>query len=278
VSGRLAPPIADRDLAEEVLRGRDAATQLFEETRAAVEPAIRGRIAAYRAVLDDLAELLRIPLDTSDLDLTADTRWTALWQLSARSISLAHGLLLQVEAGLCAESFPTARAIFEANRLIEVFLDRNETDLLHQWLNDVPPKPATVQRAIDRIDARYDAMLVRAGERPPASRRRLAKQLYAALSESAHLRRSNTQLAVSSSLRTLVVGPDPDWGRRAYFVGWAGEVVWEVARVFFMAQTLAGGSRLVEPVEREVLAEIKAAAVRFPIGESHQRNGTLELA
>ncbi|MBS1870284.1 MAG: hypothetical protein JSS99_11540 [Actinobacteria bacterium] len=276
-SDNLAPFFADAELSGETVRARRAAEDLFEETRHHVQTSIEGRLAAYRSVLDDLGELLRIPLDTSVLDLTADTRWTAVWQVSARTISMTYGLLAQIEAGLGEECFATARAIHEANLLIQVFVDPEETSLLRQWLRDVPPKPSTIRKAIERSDRRENARRQTAGEEGFDSRRELLEALYRGLSSSAHLQRSSTQRGVSVTRRTLVVGPDPDWGVRAYHTVWAGAVVWEVVNYVMLGQTVAGGSALMEPIADAFNARLEAADEEFPISEEHERWQAVEI-
>lgn len=45
----------------------------------------------------------------------------ALWPLAARSVGLGRALVDLVDLGYCAEAFPTARSVYEVNRLLLVF-------------------------------------------------------------------------------------------------------------------------------------------------------------
>lgn len=185
----LDPPLPDAQLSDSVLEARDATD----------------------------ARYLTVPLNTSTLDLFTDTRWAAIWQLSGRSVAPGQSLLTQVGARFRRGTFPTARPIHEANRLIQVFCDREEYALLEQWFADRPPKPATVRKAIRRVADRGCSSILDGRATAEAETR-----LYDALSSTVHPLRPPTELAVSSRRRTLVTGPNPDWGVRAYYVAWAG--------------------------------------------------------
>lgn len=272
----LSPPLPDAKLSADVVEARLIAEAAFAEARE-VEPLIASHLSSYREILELLSGYLTIPLDTSTLDLSADTRWTALWQLSARSIALTHGLLAQVEQGLGVEAYPTARTIHEANRLIQVFCDPDEDDLLREWLNDRALKASVIRRAMARIEKRRNANRTAAGEPSGPSQIALHEALYTALSESAHLRRSSTELGVSITRRTIVTGPNPDWGVRAYFTGWAGAVTYEVADTVLRAFATAGGSWFWTDVAKPLLVQLEQIAVDHPLPETHMRRSAVEV-
>lgn len=174
-------------------------------------------------------------------------------------------LLDQVERGYGVETYPTARAIHEANGLIRIFCHDEEDDLLRQWLRGHTPKPSAVRRAIARIERRDDARRQEQGLPAVEPIREVEEPLYRALSEGGHLERESLEMSVSHSRRLMVVGRSSDWGMRAYFASFGGGAVWEIAwtlgSVFSMFLGRDFGESLVEElcgrvdaIEREALA------------------------
>lgn len=231
MSDELAPPILDRELPEEVADAREHAQRVFKSESKQLRKPIKARVAGYRNALRTLASMIQSPLETSDLDLAADTRWTALHLLCGRSLSLGFSLLCQVEAGFGLEAYPTARAIHEANRMIMVFEDPEESGLLRQWLDGRPLKPQTVRKALDRVFERENLHRRAKGLEEIPSLIKLDAELYGYLSKSGHLVRESLAGSVSHTTRRMVIGQNPEYAVRAHFVAWAGEVVIEIAHV-----------------------------------------------
>jgi hypothetical protein len=195
----------------------------------------------------------------------------ALWPLAGRSVGLGRALVTLVDTGYSAEAFPTARAIFEVNRMIEVFANPAGEGLARQWLAGKPPKPSTIAKALNRIHADKNA--------DPASknRRELAAELYEALSEAGHASRTSMELSVSHSLRELTMGPSTDWGIRAYYVGSAGAVVREIASSAGLVLGVAFGSSFHNEHIVPQLERLAAIDSEHPFPPEHLRNAPLEF-
>jgi hypothetical protein len=75
------PEIRDAELPEVVVEAREFCVRLEEERRTLIQPILEAHVAAYRVVLDGLRASLAVLSETSDVDLTASTRASALWSL-----------------------------------------------------------------------------------------------------------------------------------------------------------------------------------------------------
>jgi len=269
MSESFSPKIEDRDLPEEVIDMRHAAQEARRDAHAAVAENIGRRCRVYHDVLDWLDASLRVPLETSALDMQSNTRMAALWPLGGRSVALGRALVTLVELGYSAETFPTARAIFEVNRMIQVFANPAGEGLARRWLAGKTPKPSTVASALHRISTDEDGDV--------AAHRRQTAELYRMLSEGGHTSRGSMDLSISHSLRELTMGPTDDWGIRAYYVGWAGAIIWEIASSVGLILGLAFGSRFYEEHVDPRLKSLAAVDAEFPFPQEHLRNTPLEF-
>lgn len=270
------PPIADRDLPEVVAAMREAARELRAPAVDAVTSIMARRCQAYRELLDGFGLLLAVPMETSDLDLAADTCWAAIWPLAARSLSLGQALLTLVEAGYCAEAFPTARSIFETNRLLRVFCHPGEEGLVRQWLEGRTPKPSKVLRALRRIDRADDERRATAGEAPVPPDQGEEAKVYDLLSATGHASRESMDPSISHSLREIVIGPNPDYGMRAYHVSWAGHVLWEILFHVGMVFAIGMGTRFYHETIEPLLDAVADLDVSDPFPEEHLRSTPVE--
>jgi hypothetical protein len=182
MSDDLQPKINDAPLSDFVVDARAFCAELEDDARMAQQPAFAAHLEAYRRVLQTMAKLLAVLPDTSHMDFMADTRSNALWLLMGRCTSLALNMVDQIEAGYGVEVYPTARSIHEANRLIFVFSDPHEDDLVRQWLRGHTPKTSTLRRAVTRIEKRDHERRQKRGDPPIKSVVELDLKLYDALS------------------------------------------------------------------------------------------------
>jgi hypothetical protein len=275
--GPFEPPIADRELPHEVVDAREFAAELRATAEESVACAIAARCGVYVETLDAFASLLVVPLETSDLDLAARTRWAALWPLAGRSLSLGRALVHLVERGFCSEAFPVARTVHETNRLLRTFAHPDGADLARQWLDGKTPKPSAITRALNRFEADDDRRRVEAGEAPAPPKRGEAIKLYRELSEAGHAARGSMRRSFSHSLRELVIGPNPDFAVRAYHVSWAGAVVWEIGFHASMVLAFGVGQRFRADYLQPLLDRLKAVDSLHPFPQEHVRSHPLEL-
>lgn len=271
------PKIRDAELAEVVVEAREFCLRLEDESRTVVRPIVEAHVAAYRVVLHGLRAVLAVLPDTSDMDLTASTRASALWSLCNRDVSLALNVVGQVEAGYGVEIYPTVRAIHEANRLIAVFADREEDALLRRWIRGETPKPAAVRKAMSRSLDRENARRRASGETPIKPMREVEERIYKALSQGGHLARDSLALSVSHSRRMMVVGPTPDWGVRAYFTSFVGGVVAELIWACGRANAVAVGTDLAVQFYDWANGELERVEKAHPWPSEHFRLSPMEV-
>lgn len=271
----LEPKIARQELSADVITNRARAAEEYEHFEAILRPRVDAHVATYGMALDVLAGFHQQLADTLDFDVTGDTRQAAVWQMSGRCVGLARALLYLVRVGFCAESIPTARALHEADRLLDAFADPDEDELLRQWLRDsdwIPPREARKARA--RIEEKLDEAMRDAGVPPIRQTVDLSSDLYGNLSKAGHHRRPWVADAVSVPLRQMATGPHPDPVRRAGYVEWAGHVIEEAVQTvgdafvrfygagFFMKQiaplvTSFKAIREAQPLSPEVLRDLR---------------------
>jgi hypothetical protein len=127
----------------DVLRAREAQARLDEHDRVRWEKSIDVHIAAHRQALDFLEETHQWIADHYDLDLMADTRPAAAWQMAGRCIGIARLICDALALGYTAEVLHLARALHEADGLVWMFPQDEGTELLQTWLADEGDEWAT---------------------------------------------------------------------------------------------------------------------------------------
>jgi hypothetical protein len=258
MSDDLEPSIHARSLPEEVSRRRALAERYYERAWPMVKPRIEAHLATYSLAVDALAGAHRRVAEETDLDLTASTRWTAVWEMSGRCLALAYALLTQLRAGHCGEALATARTLHEADRLLDVASWKDAKspgmmtsqsshsstppppaapsilqtdDLLRRWLVDDDKtwvRPKQVRSALDNLERRIGKEMQSAGHQPPPATLPMSQTLYDRLSRAGHNRRGAVRGdAVSVELRLMVYGPHPDPVVRGVYVFWGGAMIEE---------------------------------------------------
>ena len=211
----LMPRPNRRDLPNAVRRNRETQAATDERDRERFEAAVEANITAHRLALDTLERAHQRLADELDFDLTGDTRLAAVWQLAGRCIGIARLMLDAFELGYTAEVLHLARALHEADRLIEIFTVPEEEDLLRRWLAGEWVRPGEVRAAEERFEQRLEEAMCAAGLPPLRRTNELTRTVYSEHSEAAHHRRRWTQDAVISPLRTMIRGRTTHWLRRA---------------------------------------------------------------
>lgn len=157
--------------------------------------------------------------DELDFDVMGDTRPAGVWQMAGRCIGIAQLIIDALALGYTrTEVQHLARALHEADRLVDIFGIPEEADLLRKWLADEGDewvRPRAVREAEKRFEKRLAKAMREAGV--PELRRtdELTRRIYGQHSEAAHHRRKWTQDAVAPQLRTMIRGRTTVWARRA---------------------------------------------------------------
>jgi hypothetical protein len=165
--------------------------------------------------LNSLAAAHQQLADESDLDLTGDTRWAAVWQMMGRCLGIARAMVELLSLGYTAEVLHLGRALHEGTRLLDALGDEEEDALLRKWLAGRYVSPTEVRKAEQRYEARLAAAMVAEGRPELARTERLTRRIHRRLSEAAHHQRPAVHGDVAPMLRTMLQGPDPSWERRA---------------------------------------------------------------
>src|SRR5512132_2507798 len=100
----LHPRVTTRDLPPEVGELREAAAAEEQELDAHWEPRIERHIAALAEEVSALIQVHRNVADVTDLDLDANTRWSAIWLLSGRCLAICRVVLHDLRGGFASEA------------------------------------------------------------------------------------------------------------------------------------------------------------------------------
>lgn len=193
-------------------------------------------------------------------DLRASERHNAIWKLSGQSIGAACTLVELLAQGYTTQTWPTLRAIHEADRLLVAVADPSEEDITRRWLADREISQHEARAAEQRQAIRISAAVEAAGGEPVTEDiEQLAKHIYRRMSQAAHHQRSVVDEAIDHDARTMFYGVDPSVARRFEYVVVGGGLLHEVLLLVgdalstlwgppFYAQHLSPMLRQFEPV------------------------------
>ena len=236
----LNPELRRRELPTEVMRARQEYAARATRAEEVLRPRVEAHISTCRMALDALDAQHQRVAGATDLDLVGDTRPAAIWQMAGRCIGLGRALLDLLRLGYCGETIVLARAIHECTRLLSVFGEQGEDELLRKWLADEDDewvKPGEVRKAMERADERMAQAMREAGVDAIQSQVPQSRTMYDYLSRAGHSRRVSVQDSVENDLRRMATGPHPNPVRRAAYVGWGGAVIEEIT--LFVGEALA---------------------------------------
>src|SRR5262245_43116443 len=111
-------PISNRELPEDVAEARRQAEAENELIEPIAKPRIEANLMACQLVLDALTKYHAGIADKTDLDLTGDSRGSAIWMVAGRCLGLGWSLLALARAGIDNEVLVMGRAIHEAARIL----------------------------------------------------------------------------------------------------------------------------------------------------------------
>jgi hypothetical protein len=255
--GELEPELHARDLPDDVVRLRMAA----DAEAAAREQVLQARIDAHLAVYTDVIDVLvanheRLA-DASDLEIGADTRWSAMWELAGRALSTARVWLHDLRGGFTTETDGTARALHEAVQLLSALQFDVDGAAVRRWLAGEWVRPGEA-RALQQAAQEHARQEMQAAGLAPAlgDLQQLGRTIYSLMSESAHHQRAGLAASIAPRLRRYVYGPHPDPTHRAAHVDVASEVFEEVVLVVGSAiGQMVGGdywNRLIRPLQERL--------------------------
>jgi hypothetical protein len=182
------------------------------------KPRIEAHLKAHQDALEFLRTTHEFIADDYDFDVDGDTRYAASWQMAGRCLGVALLMVDGLRLGYTAELPHLARALHEADRLLDLFLMPNEDDLLRRWLSGGKISPSEARKAEERYDATISQKMKEAGINDQGNLNvgaSLSRTMYSKLSEPAHHYRKWTEDAVAPDLRQMIVGPAEAWERRA---------------------------------------------------------------
>jgi len=221
-----------RELSAHAVQARLNAAADDAANESVARPRIEAVLTACNLVRQQLESFHRRYAEGTDLNLTGYSRASAIWLLSGRVLGLHRAMLVQIQAGICAEAVVTGRAIHEAARILFAFTVRGTDDLVRMWLDDEGRHGYVKQGAAREAEERFSEELARVmtatGLPQIPSTKAMTEEVYDHLSRVAHSRRSSCVDAVWAPGRQMAYGWHPSAIRRAGYASWAAAMTTEV--------------------------------------------------
>jgi len=264
----LEPEIHGAELSDDVRAARALAESSFGESEAYWRPSIEAHLAAYADSIDVLVGHHRDIADRTDIEIGADTRWSAIWELGGRCLAIARVVLHDMRGGFASEADGNIRSLHEAVQLLAAVAYFREDDALRRWLAGKWIRPAEVREIHERQQEYADDVMRQQGLEPEGGNlRELGAQIYSVLSTSAHHERGGFPESLSPKLRQFAYGPHPEAERQAAHLNYVGELLEEVVLVVGAAfrDIIRGDfyAEVVQPLQAR-LHEVRAA---YPLPE-----------
>jgi hypothetical protein len=222
------PAIHQRELPAEVAAARLENAAAEAGLTELLQPRLEGNLAACQHAVDVLIEHHRHIAERSDIDLEAQTRWVALWELSGRCLSVANLLLDELRLGYTSETPGTMRILHEAANLLAVATHEEDAHLTRRWLAGRRVEQRRARAAIGEAQRAIDQALQEQGIEIEGDLEELVRQIYRVLSKGTHNDREGFADAHSSAGRLFVYGPHPSPVVRATWASYASELIEQV--------------------------------------------------
>jgi hypothetical protein len=225
--GELEPEVRPRELPEDVAELRRAAAEEHAALDGIYQPMIEAHIAAYADAVDLVIHAHRNLADRTDLNIRADTRWSAIWELSGRCLAICRVVLHDLRGGFTSEAVGTLRTLYEATILLGALAFHEEEEVLLRWLADADGvRPREARAVMERMEALARERMAEDGVEPEGrGLTEMGGEIYDLLSQPAHHRRGGFPETVSVELREFTYGPHPNAEVRAHYVSYAGELI-----------------------------------------------------
>ncbi len=226
------PPIQAQELLAEVIANRAEADADAAMLDRVAQPSIDLHIEVYQAAVDALITVHRSLADDTDIEMRADTRWAAIWEMGGRCLAISNVLLHDLRGGFASEAIGTLRALHEAAQLLSALAFHEEEDVLRRWLAGDYIAPWEARAVQGRKQALADERMEAAGIEPhDGDVVKLGSEIYGLMSKGAHHRRLTMDEAVAPALRRFAYGPHPSVNIRATYVEFAGHALEEVVMI-----------------------------------------------
>jgi hypothetical protein len=264
--GDLEPEIEQQPLPREIERLREG----YEATLPALEAILQPRLEAHLLILqqsiDGLIELHVAVVEQSDVELEAETRWVALWEVAGRCLALANLFLAELRLGYTAETVGTIRVLNEALLLLDAIAGDEAGDLVRRWLGGETVMPRDARPVVGEVQAGVVAELIERGvELEGGDIVELGRTIYGLLSKGTHNARPGFAESVSRPLRQFNYGPHPDPRQRAVYIDYASEVIEGTILSVGSALALFFGGEWYRDTIRPLQQELEAVRNGLPI-------------
>jgi hypothetical protein len=223
----LEPRVEAREFPADVERLRAQIAAEHDELDALYQPAIEALIDALAEEVEGVIHMHRLIADRTDLELKAETRWAAIWELSGRCLAICRVVLHDLRGGFGSEAAGNARALWEASILLAAVAFHEEEQLLRRWLAGEYVRPFEARAAVERKEALAREGMEAEGVGPTAE---LGEKIYDLLSQPAHHRRGGFPESIQVDAREFAYGPHPDAVVRADYLNYVGHLI-EIALI-----------------------------------------------
>jgi hypothetical protein len=228
----IEPPVTARETLAEVAALRAVAAPMLAGADAELQPHIEAHLDIYAEVVEEVVFAHRRIADETDIEIGADTRWSAIWELTGRSLGVCRVVLHDLRGGFAGEMMGSIRGLHEATQLLAAVTYHREETLLRRWLRGDYVRPKKARAVMARKQAFALARMAEQCVEPVAGDIvTLGEEIYDLLSASAHHRRRSLGESISVPLRDFTYGPHPDANVRASYVVYAGHLIEETVMV-----------------------------------------------
>lgn len=162
----LEPPIRGRELPDHVRELRDRADAEAVQIDAETQVWFDAHLAVYRNAIHELIDTHRALADETDVDIGADTRWSAIWELSGRCLAISNVVLHDCRGGFTSEAIGTLRSLHEAVQLLHAVAFHEEEALVRRWLAGEYIRPKEAREVQGRQQALALERMEEAGIQP----------------------------------------------------------------------------------------------------------------
>jgi hypothetical protein len=261
----LEPLVAPRDLPDEVRALRDLATVEFARRDRAIQPRIDAHLDAYAGAVERVVGIHRNIGSGTDLVIGADTRWSAIWELSGRCLAECRLVIHVLRGGFALESASNVRAMFEAMYLLSAVEFDDAT--ARRWLTGAYVKPSKGRAVMAERERYARTRMPERDVEPAGGESDPGPWLYDNMSKSAHHRRGPITGSISVDRREFAYGPHPDAAVRGREVANAGQMVEPALMVVVVALAwLVGSEGVLELIEEQKI-EFERVRVEHPLDD-----------
>jgi hypothetical protein len=266
----LEPDVQPQDLAREIKELRERVAEEHRRLDADLQPHIDAHIEAHANEVDRVIALHKFIGDSTDLEIGADTRWSAIWELSGRCLAICRVVLNDFRAGFTSEAIGSVRTLFEAAELLTAIAYHEEENALRRWLDGEFIRPKTAREVVGRKETLARQRMKEAGMEPEGRAvSEVSYELYDDLSKPAHNMRGGFPEAVSVLLREFTYGPHPNAEVRAHHLSYAEQFI-ETTLIVVIVSLSDIMNREREQVWADIGAmkeRLERVRVKFPLPE-----------